>query len=75
MLNVHFVGDKEGRPGRNALGRTLSGLIKEHSIKVCVDNSEKAAGGFGSTPQVADDLSALKFMLLHRAVTFLINER
>ena len=54
MLNVHFVGDTEGKPGRNALGRTLSGLIEEHSIKVCLGNSEKVTGGFGLTPPVGE---------------------
>ena len=40
MLNVHFVGDIEGKPGRNALGRTLSGF-EEHSVQVCVVNAER----------------------------------
>ena len=43
------------KPGQNALARVFSGLIEEHSIQVCLGNAENAAGGFGLTPQVADD--------------------
>ena len=64
MLNVLFIGDIVGKPGRKALGRTLSGLIEEHSIHVCIGNAENAAGGFGLTCQVADDLFGLGFHAL-----------
>ena len=48
---MFFVSYIVGKPGRNALGRILSGLIEEHSIKVCLGNSEKVTGGFGLTPR------------------------
>lgn len=64
MLNILFIGDIVGRPGRNALERTLPGLMDEHSIHVCIGNAENAAGGFGLTRQVADDLFALGFHAL-----------
>ena len=64
MLNVLFIGDIVGKPGRSALGRTLPGLIEEHSIHVCIGNAENAAGGFGLTRQVADDLFGLGFHAL-----------
>ncbi|KMP10789.1 metallophosphoesterase [Candidatus Nitromaritima sp. SCGC AAA799-C22] len=64
MLNILFIGDIVGKPGRNALSRTLSGLVEEHSIHLCVGNAENAAGGFGLTPQVASDLFDLGIHVL-----------
>lgn len=58
-LNVLFIGDIVGKPGRNALHILLSRLREENSVDLCIGNAENAAGGFGLTPEVAEDLFGL----------------
>jgi len=55
-LNILFIGDIVGRPGRNALIDELPRLREKYSPDLCIGNAENAAGGFGLTPKVADDL-------------------
>jgi len=55
-LKVLFVGDVVGRPGRRAVKRFLPGLIDECEIDFVVANAENAAGGFGLTPDMSDEL-------------------
>ena len=33
----------------------LAGLLKEHAVDLCIANGENAAGGFGLTPQIAEE--------------------
>jgi metallophosphoesterase (TIGR00282 family) len=47
MLNILFIGDINGRPGRAAVRALLPGLIKEKKIDFTVANCENASGGFG----------------------------
>jgi metallophosphoesterase (TIGR00282 family) len=54
-LRILFVGDIFGRPGRTILREHLSALMKEHSVDLCIANGENAAGGFGITPQIAEE--------------------
>ena len=42
-------------PGRKALFEKLQALIQAHRIDFCIANVENAAGGFGITPQIADE--------------------
>lgn len=55
-LNVLFVGDIVGRQGRKAVESLLPGLQREFSIDFTIANCENAAGGFGLTKKVADEL-------------------
>jgi metallophosphoesterase (TIGR00282 family) len=55
-LNVCFVGDIIGRQGRRAVASLLPGLKGEFSIDFTIANCENAAGGFGLTKKVADEL-------------------
>jgi len=64
MVNILFIGDIVGKPGRMALARVLPDLKQEHSISFSIGNAENAAGGFGLTPDVADDLLGLGFDVL-----------
>ena len=64
MVNILFIGDIVGKPGRAALSRVLAGLIEEHSVQLCVGNAENAAGGFGLTPETANDLFKLGIHVL-----------
>ena len=55
-LNVLFVGDIVGHQGRRAVADLLPGLQHEFSIEFTIANCENAAGGFGLTKKVADEL-------------------
>ena len=33
----------------------LAALMKEHAVDLCIANGENAAGGFGLTPQIAEE--------------------
>jgi metallophosphoesterase (TIGR00282 family) len=55
-VNVLFVADIVGRPGRRAVGELVPRLRERFSIDLCVANGENAAGGFGLTPEISRDL-------------------
>lgn len=58
-MKLLFVGDVIGKPGRRVLARLLPRLIDERRIDYVVVNVENAAGGFGVTSDVLDELAAL----------------
>ena len=58
-MNILFVGDVVGAPGRRALGDALTGVIDRHRIDFTIVNIENAAGGFGLTVELFDDLSRM----------------
>jgi metallophosphoesterase (TIGR00282 family) len=53
-VKVLFAGDVVGRPGRDILSRGLDRLRRELTLDFVVANVENAAGGFGITPEIAD---------------------
>jgi len=55
-LNVLFLGDIVGKPGRAAVRHFLPLLRARHQLDLCVGNSENSAGGAGITPESAEDL-------------------
>lgn len=55
-MKVLFIGDIVGQPGRQAVTAVLSRVQKEHGITLTIANAENAAGGFGITPSVAEEL-------------------
>ena len=55
-MTVLAIGDIIGRPGREAVARLVPQLRREFAIDLVVANGENAAGGFGLTPKIADDL-------------------
>lgn len=55
-MNILFIGDVVGRPGRNHLSKNLSSLIKEHEIDFTIINGENSAGGVGITKSTYDEL-------------------
>ncbi len=55
-MNILFIGDIVGNPGRQAVRKFLAGLKAEYAIDLTVGNGENAAGGNGITPQVAHEL-------------------
>ena len=55
-MNLLFVGDIVGEPGRHALRRLLPGLRETHQIDVVIANGENAAGGAGITINTACEI-------------------
>lgn len=60
MVKIFFIGDIIGRPGRIAVKELLPDIIEKHSIDLVIANGENAAGGFGITPAIAEELIGLK---------------
>jgi metallophosphoesterase (TIGR00282 family) len=54
-MNILFVGDIMGEPGRRVLLKHLPKAIQDYHIDVVVGNGENAAGGF-ITPDIAQEL-------------------
>jgi metallophosphoesterase (TIGR00282 family) len=57
-MRLLFVGDVVGRAGREAVARFLPDLRKRLAADFVVVNGENAAGGFGITETVCDELLA-----------------
>lgn len=55
-MKILFIGDIVGEPGRKIIARQLPKLIEQHAIDVVLGNGENAAGGFGITPDIAQEL-------------------
>jgi len=55
-MNILFIGDIVGHPGRDAIREILPNLTKKKKIEFVIANAENAAGGSGITPQLAEEL-------------------
>ncbi len=55
-MNLLFIGDIVGRPGRVAVQKLLKAIQQEYAIDFTVANGENAAGGNGITREVAEEL-------------------
>jgi metallophosphoesterase (TIGR00282 family) len=55
-VKILFVGDVFGSAGRRIVEEHLGHVMESHEIDLLVINGENAAGGFGITPSIADDL-------------------
>jgi len=55
-MNILFVGDIVGKPGRELVRKGLRGLIEEHEIDLVIANAENSANGFGITKEIGDTL-------------------
>lgn len=55
-MNILFVGDIVGRPGRRALAHWLPRLTEEFGLDLVVVNGENAAGGLGANGAVLAEL-------------------
>jgi metallophosphoesterase (TIGR00282 family) len=55
-MNILFIGDVVGAPGRRALEELIPRMVDHHFIDLVVANGENAAGGLGITPLMADQL-------------------
>ena len=55
-VRLLFLGDVVGRSGRAAIAAQLPGLIARHRFDFVVVNGENAAGGFGITEEILQEL-------------------
>lgn len=55
-MRVLVIGDIMGEPGRRAVGRAIPRLVSQRQIDVVIGNGENVAGGFGITPELAEEL-------------------
>ena len=55
-MNILFIGDIFGRPGRTIVKERLPELVRQHAIDLIIANCENAAAGFGITPPLAEEL-------------------
>ena len=55
-MRLLFLGDIVGRPGRNAVAERLPALRERWRLDCVVVNGENAAGGFGITEAICDEI-------------------
>jgi metallophosphoesterase (TIGR00282 family) len=55
-MNILFIGDIIGRPGRELVHRGLRALVERYSVDLVVANAENSAAGFGITKDIGDTL-------------------
>jgi metallophosphoesterase (TIGR00282 family) len=55
-VNILFVGDVFGSAGRHIVREHLPHVLETNAVDLLVINGENAAGGFGITPSLAEEL-------------------
>jgi len=55
-MNILLIGDVVGNPGRTIMKKALPVVFKKYDVDYCVANVENAAGGFGVTKDVCDEI-------------------
>jgi len=55
-MNILFIGDIVGRPGREAVRKGLRGIVEHHGVDFVIANGENAAAGFGITKDIGEAL-------------------
>jgi calcineurin-like phosphoesterase len=58
-MKVLFIGDIVGKPGRKALKQGLPDLVNKFKVDFVIANVENAAGGFGITKSVGEEILSL----------------
>ena len=56
MIRVLYIGDVVGQPGRRALHQKLEHVVDREKIDFTIVNVENAAGGFGVTQSIAEEV-------------------
>ena len=59
MIRILYIGDVVGQPGRRALHQKLEHVVDRERIDFTIVNIENAAGGFGVTESIMEELSEL----------------
>jgi len=55
-MKLLFIGDIVGKIGRNAVKSLLPAIVNKYKIDLVIANGENAAGGFGITETIVDEL-------------------
>lgn len=55
-MRILFIGDIVGKNGRRTVRETIYKVIEEYGVDFCLANCENAAGGFGTTPAIVEEL-------------------
>ena len=55
-MNILFVGDIFGSAGRHIVREHLPHVLETNDVDLLIINGENAAGGFGLTPSIAEEL-------------------
>jgi metallophosphoesterase (TIGR00282 family) len=55
-VNILFVGDIFGSAGRHIVHEHLPHIVETNAVDLIVINGENAAGGFGITPSIAEEI-------------------
>jgi len=63
-VKVLFIGDIIGSPGRRVVNNLIPAIVSEHKIDMVIANCENAAGGFGVTRGIVDELYRNKISVL-----------
>jgi metallophosphoesterase (TIGR00282 family) len=56
LTNLLFIGDIFASVGRGLVARHLREIVETNKIDLSIANAENSAGGFGITPQLAEEL-------------------
>ncbi|HEX9804837.1 MAG TPA: TIGR00282 family metallophosphoesterase [Candidatus Dojkabacteria bacterium] len=57
-MNILFIGDISGRPGRQTIKEILPQIKNENKVDFVIANAENSAGGRGVTRAIIDELSS-----------------
>jgi metallophosphoesterase (TIGR00282 family) len=63
-MQILFIGDIFGSAGRKIVHDHLAHLVETNHVDLVIANAENAAGGFGLTPAIADELFELGCQVL-----------
>jgi len=55
-MNILVIGDVVGSPGRSIMKKALPLVFARHAVDYCIANVENAAGGFGVTKDVCNEV-------------------
>ena len=58
-MNILIIGDVVGSPGRLIMKKALPRVFRRWDVDYCIANVENAAGGFGVTREICDEIMAL----------------
>ena len=56
IMKILFIGDIVGKPGRRVVSRLLPDIVSQCEIDLVIANCENAAGGFGVTREIVEEL-------------------
>ena len=55
-MNILFIGDIVGKPGRQIVKALLPKIVEEYKIELVIANGENSAGGFGITEKIGQEI-------------------